>query len=269
MIFLLPKAGLCNRLQAIDSSLALARRFGTGLHVTWVRSPNCHCRFRDLFEPRHLPYRVLELDAGLPLRVYKKSTRRIFSHFNNIHINQKRMRRHRDDREWFETLQKRRHIFINTFWPFYNQPDKPLLARFQPRPALQRMINSYTRENQIGVHVRQTDCKRAIAHSPLEKFVEQMARELSIDPSVRFFLSTDDSSAEQYFLDAFPGKISTHVKRSLDRSTRPALEDAVVDLYSLANCRKLIGSYTSSFSRFAAQINGIEQHIIYEDAAAD
>ena len=39
----------------------------------------------------------------------------------------------------------------------------------------------------------------------------------------------------------------------------------MIDLFSLASCRKLIGSHYSSFSRTAADIHGIERVIIKED----
>ena len=47
------------------------------------------------------------------------------------------------------------------------------------------------------------------------------------------------------------------------------IQDAVIDLYSLANCRKLIGSYWSSFSEVAAQLRGIELVIAKDPIATE
>src|SRR5213080_179791 len=45
-----PIGGLGNRMRAIDSALALARRLDTPLTVFWRRTADLDCAFRDLFE---------------------------------------------------------------------------------------------------------------------------------------------------------------------------------------------------------------------------
>jgi hypothetical protein len=46
------------------------------------------------------------------------------------------------------------------------------------------------------------------------------------------------------------------------RGARQAARDAVVDLYCLAGCRKLLGSYYSTFTDTAAAIHGIPLEIV-------
>src|SRR5438876_7707619 len=70
-----------------------------------------------------------------------------------------------------------------------------------------------------------------------------------------FFVATDDPHEESFLRDRF--RVVTHQKRSLDRSTVEALEDAAIDLYCLAATRQLIGSHGSSFTHVAAQLYGI------------
>ena len=174
------------------------------------------------------------------------------------------MNRFLGQRKWFEALSKHRHIYINTYCRFYHTPREPLFTGFQPKNPLQQIIETYRLDNRIGVHVRRTDNKNAIAHSPTSSFIEQMNKELSKDPNVTFFLSTDEPAVEHKLQSEFPGKIVVHKKQSLDRNNPPAIQDAVIDLYSLANCRKLIGSYWSSFSHTASEINEIERVVIYK-----
>jgi len=66
--------------------------------------------------------------------------------------------------------------------------------------------------------------------------------------------------------NAFPGKIITYPKRVLERDNPLAAQDALIDLYCLSRCRKLIGSHWSSFTDVAWQIRGIERLIIKEEA---
>ncbi|MEM9423654.1 MAG: hypothetical protein AAF975_02555, partial [Spirochaetota bacterium] len=95
-------------------------------------------------------------------------------------------------------------------------------------------------------------------YSTIEKFIACMRSEIDKDSSVKFFLATDDLSVEIKLRQIFPGRIVSYPKKNFDRNNPIAIQDAVIDLYCLSNCRKLIGSYSSSFSEIASEINGIE-----------
>lgn len=132
------------------------------------------------------------------------------------------------------------------------------LYKFIPVQSLQSIVDSYEVDNVVGVHIRRTDNRISAAHSPLQGFVELMSREVDLDRGVRFFVSTDEPKVEAEVRMAFPNRIITHTKTSLDRNDPQAIRDAVIDLYCLSNCRKLIGSYWSSFTEVAHLINGID-----------
>jgi hypothetical protein len=142
-----------------------------------------------------------------------------------------------------------------------------MYADLRPVPRLQAIIDSHvsTIGRTIGVHVRRTDNRYARDHSPLDMFIDLMRREVAQDDASRFFVATDSPEAEGHLRGEFPGRICMHEKRSLDRNDPLAIEDAVIDLYCLARCRKLIGSYWSSFSETAWQLGGIEKTIVYRD----
>jgi hypothetical protein len=109
----------------------------------------------------------------------------------------------------------------------------------------------------IGVHIRRGDNVDSIQYSPLERFVERMKEEIDRNNSVKFFVSTDDYKVEVYLRNLFQHRIITHKKKSFSRNSSLGIQDALIDLYCLANCSKLIGSYYSSFTETAWQINGI------------
>jgi hypothetical protein len=88
-----------------------------------------------------------------------------------------------------------------------------------------------------------------------------MRQELDEHADTRFFLATDSPAEEERLQQEFPGRIIMHPKTSLKRHDPRAVQEAMVDLYCLANCRKLFGSYNSSFTETAAGIRGIELRI--------
>ena len=47
---LIPQGGLCNRMRALDSALALAADTGRQLVVVWHLDAGLNCRFEELFE---------------------------------------------------------------------------------------------------------------------------------------------------------------------------------------------------------------------------
>ncbi len=83
----------------------------------------------------------------------------------------------------------------------------------------------------------------AIENSPTELFLAAMHREVEADPGVTFFLATDSPQEEYTMQAAFPNHIVTHEKQSLHRDDPAAIKDAVIDLFVLSKCRKIIGKY--------------------------
>ena len=259
MIVIRTMAGLCNRMRVIDSGHALAKKFNVRLHVLWERNADCNCRFRDLFSTADLPYTVTELGPGAVMRLVGRYDRAVFSRFNNRYLPNKRVRRRREEPEWFETLvAKHRHLYFHTVNRFYHHAEGEAFSSFRPTRALQDILDGYSTAVCVGVHIRRTDHRRAIENSPLSLFVEMMNRELVRDPETWFYLATDDPAAEQEVHNLFPGRILVHSRRSLDRNTEAGMHDAMIDLYNLSRCRSLIGSFRSSFSDTAAGLGGID-----------
>lgn len=116
----------------------------------------------------------------------------------------------------------------------------------------------------VGIHIRRTDNRPAIGKSSTECFIECMKKELDSDPDTRFYLATDDLEEERIIRAAFPGRILSNEKRCLRRDSAEGIQDALLDLYCLANTRKIIGSYFSSFTDIAADMRKIPKIIAGE-----
>lgn len=265
MIIIRPKGGLCNRIRAMDSAITLATVSDNKVHVLWEMNWLCNSKFTDLFEVPAEIYRITELNSGSEIDEINRRVPYIFSHYNNCCIDQDVINESLDLNDWVKIVSKFRNVYIFTNRRFFQQASRLTPSCFIPKAPLKKNIRTYNTKHMIGIHVRRSDNKEAIAYSPLEGFIKQMEHEVEVDDEVNFFLATDDLSVEDKLKKVFPGRISTHKKKSLDRNDPQAIHDAVIDLFSLAGCQKIIGSYWSTFSATAADIHGLEIVTIKEN----
>ncbi len=258
-----PIFGLANRMGFIDSAVALAESTGLQLSVLWFLDQTLNCRFEELFvQPRGIN-RIIQFHLGPGTRIIRKLIRAYFSKAASFYADPKTVQKCLE-RNWdFLELGRTAKSYLWGYCEFY--PVMQPYRIFQPVPVLQDAISSYPiDEHTVGVHIRRGDSKLSILFSGTESFIRAMQREVQLNPKVKFFVATDKPEEELTVRRLFPGRILSHPKNDLDRDSPSAARDAVVDLYCLSRCRKLIGSYYSSFSRVAGIIRGIEREIIYD-----
>ena len=105
--------------------------------------------------------------------------------------------------------------------------------------------------NVIGVHIRRGDSDVSIANNPIEIWEKRMQEELDKDSSVVFYVATDDMDVMHHLQELFPGKILQHPSNNRTRNSKAGIVIAAEEILVLANCRLLLGSLGSSFSRLA------------------
>ena len=258
MIIINPKQGLCNRMRAIDSAIAWSKINNRKLFVIWEMNDLCNCKLSKLFtDSQEITY-LLEVRNKTFIKFINQFSPVFFSRFNNCYLDQEKIKKIQGDKSEFEKLSLHKTVYIRTFSRFYQIPSLHAFSSFQPRRCLQKIIDSYKVNDFIGVHVRRTDNKQSIMFSPLNEFIDCMKNEVEKNNNVKYFLSTDCPFVEAELRDIFQDKIVSHRKTSLNRNNPHAIKDALVDLYCLANCRKIIRSYYSSFSATATAINKID-----------
>jgi len=265
-----PSLGLGNRIRALDSAIAYSEAKNCKLVVIWISNSECNSRFTDLFELPEELFQLIEVNSGLLSKMLLKLVKAILQIFLNNYLNNKRTIQLKKETGSFckgitRFLEKPRTmnvVYLQSFSRFFRSSKTPPYDKFVPIKNIQNIINQYDLENTVGIHVRRTDHERSIKRSPLSGFIEAMNDELSSDQKVKFFLATDDPQTEIELKNKFPNRVMVHPKPSLDRNDPLAVRDAVVDLYCLANCKKLIGSYRSSFSETAYEIKGIPNIIV-------
>ena len=257
MVIIQPSGGLCNRMRVINSSLELAKRKNAKLLVLWYVADELNAPFESLFQPVD-EFKVINFTSLKDLRkLWYQLTAR--TRVNNADI-ENNTTNGTLNQDFFDSIKLPAYIF--TWEHFYDADENFKL--FKPTGELQRRIDEVTKhftEDMVSVHIRRTDQVVSIAHSKTENFIELMNREIEENPEVKFFLATDDKEEEALLRKTFPGRIVSNENRTLRRDSLDGMYDALLDLYCLAACKKIIGSYFSSFTDTAASLGGIPKLI--------
>ena len=270
MIHLKPSAGLCNRMRAIDSALALARSLDTRLDIYWVRDHNLNCPFRRLFEPIKDP-RVLLFDRSIrPLR-FVPTYRYLYKFFRFIGTNSYAFSTRENERLTAMGFSSgfAKSLTIESFARFY--PNASAFSDFKPADEIADRVTARIAsfdQHTMGVHVRRTDNLKSIIRSPDHAFIAQMRDEITAEPLTRFYLATDSRKVKETFTGVFGERIIT-TAFDASRNTIKGVQEALVELYTLASTRKIIGSYWSSYSTTAAELGKIPLMRITTDLTAN
>lgn len=252
-LILAPTAGLCNRMNAILCAIALKKTLDWDIQVYWENTKDCKVDFQDLFLPiegisvnrllnfwmkpgtkknLYIPYIIRKLYFDLCLDGNKST-------FKDI----------------TPMLLKKKHIYIHSYNRFSTQDITESVGKiFKPTPELQKSIDETTSQytnRTIGIHIRRTDNAAAIDNNPLEKFQSIMEQEIAKYPSVKFYLASDDQEVKQRFCKLYKDKVITR-DIPLCRDSKEGMKEAVIDLYCLAKCSKIIGSSHSTYSMMAS-----------------
>lgn len=261
MITIEPTGGLCNRMRAIDSAIALCKDIQRDLEIKWVRNKGLNARFSDLFQPiTEIPVQVHEARTSAITRSkwYKK---REMAKYDIVIDHDECKRLSKSDYD-FTALGEYKRPFISGFLPFYENPER--FSAFAPVARIETLIQEETRgfaDRVVGVHVRRSDHQDAIRQSPLEAFIETMEDEIRQKESTRFYLASDDLGVKETMKARFGERLMTNTQEA-SRSDLQGIIDAVVELYALSRTDKLIGSFRSSFSRTAAHLGKIDEIVI-------
>ncbi len=247
-------------MRAIDSAVALARDLNTELDIFWVRGTDLNCPFRLLFEPipdhrvRVHERRIRPLIFLRTKRQLRKLTLPLFKNQISFAANENEALKSFD----FKSLSENKNVVIESFGRFYLKPDR--FQIFKPIESLRQRISERAADFDqytIGVHVRRTDHAKSIALSPDELYIAQMQSELHDQPLTRFYLATDSMGVKKKFTDVFGSRILTTPFKA-SRNTIEGVQEALVELYTLAQTSKILGSGWSSYATTAAKIGNIK-----------
>lgn len=265
MMIIEPCAGLGNRLLGLGSAYAVAEKLKRELIVIWKREVGCNVRADELFE---LPMQVVEISengfkreplAHLRSNRIKEKYRGMASRFLECD-DVERIKREEGYEGLFHAIEKEPIIYLKSFGPICELDPESYSFLVPGRRVEERgghlfgQIDAHT----VGVHVRRTDHTEAIANSPIALFVERMRAELASDGGTGFFVATDDESVKKELKEELPGvRLIFHEGGIIDRNSKEGLYDAFVEMLALSRCRKILGSYNSTFSLLPSYIGNI------------
>ena len=253
-----PLGGLCNRMRVIVSAVTLAKKMERPLEIIWTQDSSLNAKFSDLFEP--IPYKIIEcplnsLRYKVQYHWFKDIRRGLVLDDQWISKNA----RGKDYDAWRDYFNGK-DLYMQTNLDILFDNDYSLL---KPKKSVIEALNNVTcNKKTIGLHIRRTDNKKAVKYSPTNLFFTKVEEELKEDAQTKFYLATDDPQEETAFMEKFGDSIIIYRKHSLDRNNPIAIKDALVDLYNLSCCRKIYGSYWSSFSDTAALWSGIKKVVL-------
>jgi hypothetical protein len=157
--------------------------------------------------------------------------------------------------------------------------------------AAKRFVFERQVEAAFGLHVRYTDNLTGHAHkahfrpddvSRLDGFRRFIGDQLHVNAAQTFFLATDNEDVERVLLNEFGSSVLFYRKLWRDdgawwsrerghtsdseKARASSVADALIELEILSKCRVVVGSYFSSYSRFAAIRGGRDLILVRGEA---
>jgi hypothetical protein len=274
MIILKPTGGLCNRMRAINSAIALCEQTGHGLQVIWEENQWLNCNYHELFRP-NAAFSVKSLKQNFLYNtshagVYPFPRKQLHGIFNNIMFEDAFFDNDGGigktamgiNAGTIRAIDKKKKIYISSGHSFF--PSAHAYKQFIPTAAVHNKVYSFMRgwnNKPIGLHIRRTDHAASISESSDAMFEQVMREELKKDGNTLFFMATDSPETEQHFKNIFGNSVVAYPK-AWGRDSAQGIIDATVDLYLLSQCSKIYASFQSSFSETAAIIGNIPLQVV-------
>lgn len=257
-IIINPIGGLANRMRAIASGISLSQDFKLNIReFIWPVNSDLYCPFNELFEPIN-GISVKNISNAKQLFLYDQPRKKNF-YLSGI-LQHNRYSGIIDD--FHEPVKdvitayshSNKPLLIQSGFVFYDFPNELYKSLFVPKEQIldiaRKRLKNYN--NVIGLHIRRTDNAISIDRSPLNLFEDAIKSELNNDPDVKFYVATDDDSTKKYLTDKFGRNIILCSDKTAVRNTKEGIKEALVELLTLSRCKKIYGSYWSSFSEAAA-----------------
>lgn len=258
------EGGLGNRIRTAAATAAIAPHLRGKVAALWTSQWGMECRFSNLFEPYTREGFVLR-DATYIERIIAarprprnlflpRLTNRLF--FRQVLYNEQVLPLFRENFD-FTTWANAHRSLLWTWWDFYPWTNIDLNALFRPLPTLQQRINercaSFTTHN-IGVHIRRTDNQQSINESPIDLFYQAIDHAIEHYSDTRVYVATDDEPTKAAMRQRYGNQRIITAVAAARRDSVSGLQDAVVEMWTLAATSHIYGSAGSSFSEIAARL---------------
>lgn len=270
-IVLVASGGLANRMRAVASGLTLSQDTDVPLSIIWYRDWGLNASPEQLF--RHAPWMEITtvpdtLEYSLKWELPRKknlyiSTLYQCKNFSHVIV---------DDVEPMNSLRYNGadfrqlvtgspgNIYIYSGCPFYDFKTDFYRKIFIPTSEIKQRVEEITsvfKKNTVGLHIRRTDNVMSRKYSPTSLFIDEINKELALNPDTLFYLASDDMEIKNEFKEKFGDHIIVSALSS-DRGSSQGIKDAFTELLVLSRCRLLLGSWWSSYSMSAPLLGDVE-----------
>jgi hypothetical protein len=244
--------GLSNRVNSLTSSIRISERTKRNLLLCWPKDLVCNCNFSDLFENK-----IKEISKEQLRGIIKNNLVQVLKKSENVKSKRKFVIVNDgcyDDFSKEELLFKFEKIEKRTQKEIYEA-----LKKLKIKPNIQNIVNKFFKKNfkneVIGLHIRRGDYK-LLTHniggiSSNEKFIEEIKKEIAINPKIKFFIATEDKETEEKFKKIFGKRIVSYPKKTNVKEEEGAIKEALVDILLLSKCKEIFGSFRSTFTELA------------------
>lgn len=284
-IFVHTQYGLGNRLRALGSAMAFARKTDRVLVLIWVPDQHLNCRYTDLFVGNDEFVVSDSFDAGeeWPFRNNSASDEAMqrVKWYNYMRVNGTQVNSPADP----ITDDTGYHVYVSTCYVIQS-PVTPFIIRttssfwhvlrsLSPQIEVLRLVerfSSYPLSEMIGIHIRGKSIKTDISGvtatnytaessrttdfwrnlTQVDTFIAEMRRQ-PVDQL--FYVAADSKDVFSRLEREFPSRVF-YTPRTCDSRDRECLPFALADILLLAKCSSLRGSYWSSFSELSTRIGG-------------
>lgn len=272
MIIVEPCAGLGNRLLGLATAYTVSKRLDRELVVIWKREVGCNIRAKDLFE---LPMRVVEISengyskepakqlTGNFMKMKWRARAKRFLECDDV----EQMKKDKGYDGLYELIRETPVIYLKSFGPVC-ETEASCFSFLKPCEAIRekgKALLEQIEKDIVGVHIRRTDHTEAIANSPLSLFIERIEQEAA-EGAAGFFIATDDAETKGALKERLGGiPLIFHETGIIDRNSKEGIEDALIEMLALSRCRKILGSYNSTFSLLPSYIGAVPLEIIKKE----
>lgn len=233
-------AGMANRIRSLISGICLAEDLDLNLHVIWsANDPACMIPFQELFSTSSLP-RWVRVDMG----PREGTSVEVLSP--------------EDLERYLALAPSGRPLQIRSYGHFYQKDPARWLKHLRAlRPAEPLPETKFL--DAVGVHIRRGDHTKAKTFSPIDAFIKTMK---ALPEDTYFVVATDSPPEKARLLEEFGSARLWFPATSLSRMTRLGMKSALADFIALSKCKKILGSFDSSFSQIAALYGDVPLEVV-------
>lgn len=268
----IPTGGLGNRMLAVAAGYNLAKISNRELEIIWQKDAGLNAAFDDIFEFNKSWFELKEINKIKYDLIYELPRKKNFFLPKFIHLfdSRKWLYHYGDkaelmDDDYFENIciSQNKNVVVMSCYPFYKFTNQQVRNLFTPSKAVANRVGEILKNNnlEVAIQIRRTDNKWSIENSPVKLFEEAVDKEIKGNPHGKIYLATDDQNIKNYFSKKY-GDLIVYNPKKAERDSLSGIIDAVAEMEIMSKCRRIYGSYSSTYSVVASYLGDTDLIVV-------